>query len=242
MNVNDQHFRSVGTFDTLHPVGQESRQHWTIGYLPYLRAWYPRYQRQIMDVHEKTLWSSIPHVFDTLSTIHTTEGQEISIGRVGHKRFLSWLLYKPPPPPRWTGMIAELRSQKADMAVIDMSVTSIRQTAVDFTMPFMSTGVRWRRQRHTVKNKLPPSTEKKELKERLKKKQKWQHCPIARHIWSWSVAGGDPLQEEDSTAPQPIFLPPTTFYRGNQRSSEVIRAKVITSFPKVRFCHPSLLS
>ena len=42
---------------------------------------------------------------------------------------------------RWTGMIAELRSQKADMAVIDMSVTSIRQTAVDFTMPFMSTGV-----------------------------------------------------------------------------------------------------
>ena len=43
---------------------------------------------------------------------------------------------------RWTGMIAELRSQKADMAVIDMSVTSIRQTAVDFTMPFMSTGVR----------------------------------------------------------------------------------------------------
>ena len=38
-------------------------------------------------------------------------------------------------------MIAELRSQKADMAVIDMSVTSIRQTAVDFTMPFMNLGV-----------------------------------------------------------------------------------------------------
>ena len=57
------------------------------------------------------------------------------------------LIFIPPPsslslPPRWTGMIAELRSQKADMAVIDMSVTSIRQTAVDFTMPFMSTGVR----------------------------------------------------------------------------------------------------
>jgi len=42
---------------------------------------------------------------------------------------------------RWTGMIADLRSQKADMAVIDMSITSIRQTAVDFTMPYMSTGV-----------------------------------------------------------------------------------------------------
>jgi len=42
---------------------------------------------------------------------------------------------------RWTGMIADLRAQKADMAVIDMSITSIRQTAVDFTMPYMTTGV-----------------------------------------------------------------------------------------------------
>merc|ERR1719369_2401389 len=38
-------------------------------------------------------------------------------------------------------MIADLRSQKADLAVIDMSITSQRQTAVDFTMPFLSTGV-----------------------------------------------------------------------------------------------------
>merc|ERR1719410_2589432 len=42
---------------------------------------------------------------------------------------------------RWTGMIRELRTQQADMAVIDMSITAIRQTAVDFTMPYMSTGV-----------------------------------------------------------------------------------------------------
>jgi len=42
---------------------------------------------------------------------------------------------------KWTGMIADLRSQKADLAVIDMSITSQRQTAVDFTMPFLSTGV-----------------------------------------------------------------------------------------------------
>merc|ERR1711953_1489125 len=38
-------------------------------------------------------------------------------------------------------MIRELRTQQADMAVIDMSITAIRQTAVDFTMPYMSTGV-----------------------------------------------------------------------------------------------------
>merc|ERR1719228_1083659 len=42
---------------------------------------------------------------------------------------------------RWTGMIADLRSRKADLAVIDMSITAIRQTAVDFTMPYMNTGV-----------------------------------------------------------------------------------------------------
>ena len=52
---------------------------------------------------------------------------------------------------RWTGMIADLRAQKADMAVIDMSITSIRQTAVDFTMPFMSTGVGI-----LFKKKIPP--------------------------------------------------------------------------------------
>ena len=48
-------------------------------------------------------------------------------------------------------MIAELRSQKADMAVIDMSVTSIRQGAVDFSMPFLNTGVGI-----LYKKKIPP--------------------------------------------------------------------------------------
>ena len=41
---------------------------------------------------------------------------------------------------QWTGMIKQLRSQKADMAVIDMSMTAIRQSAVDFSMPYMNTG------------------------------------------------------------------------------------------------------
>ena len=60
----------------------------------------------------------------------------------------------------WNGMIRELQDQvdymfwgllerssctarmfqKADMAVIDLSITSIRQQAIDFTMPYMSTG------------------------------------------------------------------------------------------------------
>jgi len=48
---------------------------------------------------------------------------------------------KDPLTGQWTGMIKDLRTQKADMAVIDMSITSVRQTAVDFTMPYMNTGV-----------------------------------------------------------------------------------------------------
>merc|ERR1719300_1874825 len=48
---------------------------------------------------------------------------------------------KDPTTGQWTGMIKDLRTQQADMAVIDMSITAIRQTAVDFTMPYMNTGV-----------------------------------------------------------------------------------------------------
>ena len=40
---------------------------------------------------------------------------------------------------QWTGMIKQLSSQNADMAIIDMSITSFRHTAVDFTMPYMNT-------------------------------------------------------------------------------------------------------
>ena len=50
---------------------------------------------------------------------------------------------KDPLTGQWTGMIKDLRTQKADMAVIDMSITSVRQTAVDFTMPYMNTGYLW---------------------------------------------------------------------------------------------------
>ena len=38
---------------------------------------------------------------------------------------------------QWTGMIKQLRSQNADMAVIDMSITYIQETTVDFTITYM---------------------------------------------------------------------------------------------------------
>jgi len=41
----------------------------------------------------------------------------------------------------WNGMLRELIDHKADLAVVDLSMTAQRQAAVDFTMPFMNTGV-----------------------------------------------------------------------------------------------------
>ena len=41
---------------------------------------------------------------------------------------------------QWNGMIRELLDHTADVAIVDLSMTSVRQEAVDFTMPFMNTG------------------------------------------------------------------------------------------------------
>ena len=87
MNVNDQHFRSVGTFDRgyytqwgRNPDSTERSDIFRISAL------------DIHDINGKS-WTYMKrlsgHVFDTLSTIHTTQGQEIVIGRVVHKTFLS---------------------------------------------------------------------------------------------------------------------------------------------------------
>ncbi len=42
---------------------------------------------------------------------------------------------------QWNGMIGELLTQKADLAVADLTITYEREQGVDFTMPFMNLGV-----------------------------------------------------------------------------------------------------
>ncbi|XP_030749785.1 glutamate receptor ionotropic, kainate 2-like [Sitophilus oryzae] len=42
---------------------------------------------------------------------------------------------------RWTGMIGEVVEGRADMAITDLTITSDRAEAVDFTSPFMNLGV-----------------------------------------------------------------------------------------------------
>lgn len=41
----------------------------------------------------------------------------------------------------WNGMIRELMDGKADIALVDLTITSSREEVVDFTMPFMTTGI-----------------------------------------------------------------------------------------------------
>lgn len=41
----------------------------------------------------------------------------------------------------WNGMIGELIRNEADIAIVDLTITSKREEAVDFTLPFMNTGI-----------------------------------------------------------------------------------------------------
>lgn len=41
----------------------------------------------------------------------------------------------------WNGMVRQLMDEKADLAITDLTITSDREGAADFTMPFMNLGI-----------------------------------------------------------------------------------------------------
>ncbi len=41
---------------------------------------------------------------------------------------------------RWMGMIGEVKEGRADLALADMTMTAMREEAIDFSMPYMNTG------------------------------------------------------------------------------------------------------
>lgn len=41
----------------------------------------------------------------------------------------------------WNGMVGELVRNEADMAIAPLTISLQRQTAIDFTMPFMRIGI-----------------------------------------------------------------------------------------------------
>lgn len=61
--------------------------------------------------------------------------KEVDDGKYGVKEKL------PNGTEWWNGMIGEIISGKADLAIVDLTITSHREEAVDFTLPFMNTGI-----------------------------------------------------------------------------------------------------
>ncbi|XP_053993470.1 glutamate receptor ionotropic, kainate 2-like [Hylaeus volcanicus] len=55
---------------------------------------------------------------------------------------------------KWTGMLGKIIEGTADLAITDLTITSEREAAVDFTMPFMNLGISILYQKPT---KTPPS-------------------------------------------------------------------------------------
>ncbi|XP_023339114.1 glutamate receptor ionotropic, kainate 2 [Eurytemora carolleeae] len=49
--------------------------------------------------------------------------------------------YKNKETGEWNGLMGELLSQKADLAIADLTITYEREQAVDFSMPFMNLGI-----------------------------------------------------------------------------------------------------
>ena len=42
---------------------------------------------------------------------------------------------------KWDGMLLEIREDRADLAITDLTITSERERGADFTMPFMNLGI-----------------------------------------------------------------------------------------------------
>lgn len=61
--------------------------------------------------------------------------KEVSDGKYGVKQ------KHPNGTESWNGMIGEITSGEADLGIVDLTITSAREEAVDFTLPFMNTGI-----------------------------------------------------------------------------------------------------
>lgn len=46
-----------------------------------------------------------------------------------------------PVTKKWNGLIRDILDRKADVAICDLTITSARRTAVDFSVPFMTLGL-----------------------------------------------------------------------------------------------------
>jgi len=77
------------------------------------------------------------YIVDLLDALAGKLNFKYDINPVGDGRYGSY----EPGQDRWTGMVGEVLTGVADMAVADLTITAKREEAVDFSYPFMFTGI-----------------------------------------------------------------------------------------------------
>merc|ERR1712128_6197 len=77
------------------------------------------------------------YIMDLLAELGSKLGCTFSIHMVADGRYGQY----DSASGAWTGMIGEVISGAADMAVVDMTITSQREEVVDFSVPFMHVGI-----------------------------------------------------------------------------------------------------
>ena len=105
----------------------------------------------------------------------------------------------------WTGMIGEVADGRADLAVADLTITSKRREVVDFSYPFMTTGISILYKKPSVPevNKLQPqitSAEDLSLQTQIKYGTTasgstsffFQHSKVPTHAKLWKAMESDP--------------------------------------------------
>ena len=76
------------------------------------------------------------YIMDLLTELSKKLECQFSVYLVSDRSYGKWHLAS----GRWIGLIGDILDGKADMAAIDMTVTAIRESVVDFTVPFMHVG------------------------------------------------------------------------------------------------------
>ncbi|XP_066979529.1 glutamate receptor ionotropic, kainate 2-like isoform X4 [Macrobrachium rosenbergii] len=164
IKFNTEGFRSDFQLDILEVDVKEGLKKvgtWTqVGGANYTRSWAEAVETVETNLHNKTLRVSIaltsPYAMlkenperlkgndryegfciDLIDEIAKIRGFNYTFHEVGDKNYGS----KDRTTGEWNGIIRELLDHKADLGIVDFTITYEREEAVDFSMPFMNLGI-----------------------------------------------------------------------------------------------------
>lgn len=122
---NEYFVSEIDTIDTLVVTTKRTQPYFMLKSTPNKQEGNDQYEGYAVDlIHELSRIVGFKYRF-----------KEVDDGKYGVEEIL------PNGTVRWNGMIGEIMSGKADLAIVDLTITSSREEAVDFTLPFMNTGI-----------------------------------------------------------------------------------------------------